>query len=128
MFDASTLSLFAQIPLVLIFVLFTLHILKLYAAERKDRDESWQALFTRADDTQTKIAGDVVSAIREFAQEHREGLAAQASEARAAEARLVEGQGHLRRGNAKVAALIVAKMTELDADAAKNLVREILAD
>ena len=126
--DPSTISLLAQIPLVGIFVWFTLHRDKLAAQERATRDEAWQSLFTGAEESQTKIAEGHVAALREIAREHREAQERIAAEARASEARILEGQAKIRQGNSKIAALLVARMTGMEQQEARAFVRELLTD
>lgn len=119
--DASIISLLAQIPLVGIFVWWSNHQTKLAASERKERDESWQALLVKSDESQTAIAEGHVGALREIARECR-------ARQEATEQRLLDGQAMIRRGNAKVVALLVAQITKMEVKDAKTFVQEILAD
>lgn len=115
--DASILSVLAQAPLIVIFVWFTLHRDKLSGAERRERDDSWQTLIQRSEDSQAELAKGQLQILHEIAREHRES-----------QERVMEGQAQLRRGVAKVTALIVAQMTGTGTEEAKKLVGEILED
>lgn len=130
MIDASIVSLLGQIPLVGIFVGFTLHRDKLAAAERRELVESWQLLLRRSEDSQSKLAEGQVDALREIAQEHREAQDAMAQRQQDSTQQILEGQAIIRRSTAKIIALLVARMIStgtLMAEA-KELVRELLQE
>ncbi len=123
-FDPSTLSLFAQIPVVLLFALFMLYRDRAFSKERSTDREAWAEQMDGMTAAISSVAEEHKTTMQEQIKENREALSELAQKLSSALDRVIENQDRMRRLYTRLAVLFAQN----DPDKVSAGLPEILAE
>lgn len=126
--EASTISLLAQIPLVGIFVWFTLRMSTMAAKSLETRDEAWHetlsGVLEKAEQSRELTARSQAT----VTERHIGALQKLTQMMQAASEQLAAGQQRIRRQNARITALLIGHLRDLSPAEADDFVHSVFDD
>lgn len=122
------LSLFAQVPVVGIFLAYVVYARRQEATERQQREDAWRSFLGDEREARTESMGSLAAAIRELSATQREAADKLAVANASATEAIARQQQSMRRQLSRIAALTLSNSSEFNAESASKLLRDLVED